>query len=424
MQFCIFEDARHINFQPLVHFRPVYDLRCGALSLREKIALCIPSPSVVLQCRSGIADLSELEFSSQAVNALLEHDTWFINGRLLADESLSQLLRSKKPEETSYYIDGELAIAFVRRGRVLHFANQLVTEYPPNDSDVASPTLNGRLMKYPWDLVHHTSEEIENDFHRLKARRTNRVTSAKSVKEKISGAHLLNKKNIVIGKGTVVKPGAVLDAENGPIILGNGVLVMSNAVIQGPAYIGDQSIIKIGAKIYHGSSIGAHCKVGGEVEASVIQSYSNKQHEGFLGHSYLGSWVNLGADTNTSDLKNTYGTIRVQVNGTSIDSGMQFVGLTMGDHSKSGINVMFDTGTVVGSSCNIYGAGLPPKFVPSFTWGGEGKYTEYHLEKSLETARRMMSRRNVLMTPAYEKVFREVFVKSERERRVAGIGIA
>ncbi|MBI4810593.1 MAG: transferase, partial [Ignavibacteriales bacterium] len=226
---------------------------------------------------------------------------------------------------------------------------------------------------------------------------------------------------IIIGKGSKIKPGAVLDAEKGPIIIGINVTIMPNAVIEGPVFIGDNSIIKIGAKIYHGTSIGKWCKVGGEVEASIIQSYSNKQHDGFLGHSYLGSWINIGADTNTSDLKNNYGTVRVYVNGKMIDSGLQFVGLTMGDHSKSGINTMFDTGTVVGISSNIYGSGFPSKFIPSFAWGGEKQFTAYDLEKSIDTMKKVMARRNVNLTASYEKLVRKIFKDTMEERKSAGV---
>jgi UDP-N-acetylglucosamine diphosphorylase/glucosamine-1-phosphate N-acetyltransferase len=199
-------------------------------------------------------------------------------------------------------------------------------------------------------------------------------------------------------------------------------MVMPNAVITGPAFIGDYSIIKAGAKIYSGTSIGTRCKVGGEVEASIIQSYSNKQHDGYLGHSYIGSWVNIGADTNTSDLKNTYGNVNVYVNGESVNTGLQFVGLTMGDHAKTGINVMFDTGTVVGISSNVYGAALPPKFVPSFSWGEGRSLTVYELDKAVETARRMMMRRDVDISPAYERLMRKLFDVTREERRKGGVG--
>jgi len=164
------------------------------------------------------------------------------------------------------------------------------------------------------------------------------------------------------------------------------------------------------------------CKVGGEVEASIIHAYSNKQHEGFIGHSYLGTWVNIGADTNNSDLKNDYGNVKVYIDGELIDSGSMFVGLTMGDHSKSGINLMFNTGTVVGVSCNIYGAGLPPKFIPSFSWGGaEDGFVTYRIDKAIEVAKRVMARRKVQFTEIDEKLFRKIFELTQDERERNGV---
>jgi len=158
------------------------------------------------------------------------------------------------------------------------------------------------------------------------------------------------------------------------------------------------------------------CKVGGEVEGSIIHAYSNKQHDGFLGHAYLAMWVNLGADTNNSDLKNNYGSVRVYINGKEVDSGSMFVGLTMGDHSKSGINTMFNTGTVVGVSSNVFGAGFPPKYVPSFSWGGAEGMVTYDIDKGLEVAKRVMGRRKMQLSQAEEKVLREVFAMTKQER--------
>ena len=180
--------------------------------------------------------------------------------------------------------------------------------------------------------------------------------------------------------------------------------------------MGNGSSIKIGAKIYEGTSIGEFCKVGGEVEESIIHSHSNKQHDGFLGHAYLGQWVNLGADTNNSDLKNNYGNVKVHVNGDLVDSGSMFVGLFMGDHSKAGINTMFNTGTSVGTMCNVFGSGFPPKYIPSFSWGGAEKMVEHDLSKAVETARQVMARRKKKLTAEHEKVFRYLFERT-RERR-------
>ncbi|MFN3394901.1 MAG: transferase, partial [Candidatus Thermochlorobacter sp.] len=175
--------------------------------------------------------------------------------------------------------------------------------------------------------------------------------------------------------------------------------------------IGQGATVKISAKLYDYVYIGAFSKVGGEVESSIIERYANKQHEGFLGHSYISSWCNLGADTNTSDLKNNYSTIRMNVGGKEIDTKMQFLGLIMGEHSKCGINTMFNTGTVVGMSSNIFGAGFPPKTIGSFQWGGAEGFVRYDLDKALEVARTVMKRRNVQLTPEYETLFRAAYTQ-------------
>jgi UDP-N-acetylglucosamine diphosphorylase/glucosamine-1-phosphate N-acetyltransferase len=267
------------------------------------------------------------------------------------------------------------------------------------------------MISYPWDLVNLNGAEIVADFALLAPEKEKRMRG--TVYE---GAHLVNPGNIVIGEGSKVKPGVVLDAEGGPIWIGNNVTVFPNAVIEGPAFVGDRSLVKVGAKIYENTSIGPVCKVGGEVEGAVIHSYSNKQHDGFLGHAYLGMWVNLGADTNNSDLKNNYGNVKLVIDGETVDSGSMFMGLVMGDHSKSSINSMFNTGTVVGVSSNIFGSGFPPKSVPSFAWGGAEGLKTYDLEKALEVARRVMGRRKMALSGAEEKVLRAVFELTKKER--------
>ncbi|MDP2365630.1 MAG: transferase, partial [Ignavibacteria bacterium] len=192
-----------------------------------------------------------------------------------------------------------------------------------------------------------------------------------------------------------------------------------NAVIEGPCFIGESSKIKSGAAIYENVSIGKVCKVGGEVEQSIFMDYSNKQHAGFIGHSYIGSWVNLGADTNNSDLKNNYSKIKVKLSSKEVDTGSQFIGLMIGDHSKSAINTMFNTGTVVGFSCNIFAAGFPEKYIPSFTWGGDDLSTVYDIKKAIETAIVVTSRRKIDFEKKDELMFNTIFglTKTDREKR-------
>jgi UDP-N-acetylglucosamine diphosphorylase/glucosamine-1-phosphate N-acetyltransferase len=222
--------------------------------------------------------------------------------------------------------------------------------------------------------------------------------------------------NIYVADGARVEAGAVLVAEGGPIHLAPGAVVMAGAVVEGPVSVGHKSRIKILAKIYEGTSIGEYCKIGGEVENCIFQAYTSKQHDGFKGHSYYGEWINIGADSNNSDLKNNYSNVRVTIDGREIDTGEMFVGSTVGDHSKSGINCMFNTGTVVGVGCNLYGADFLPKYVPSFCWGGAAGMVEHDFEKFIVTAQRVMARRDRQLTEATRRMLQVVFEESARQR--------
>jgi len=235
-----------------------------------------------------------------------------------------------------------------------------------------------RTVNFIWDIIKEHGIELINDL--------NYLGKGKYSPKSFDGVYFINKENIYIGENTVIKPGVVLDASNGPIFIGENTTIFPNSVILGPVYIGNNTLIKSLAKIYENVSIGDVCKVGGEIEDTIIMSYSNKQHDGFIGHAYLGNWINLGADTNCSDLRNNYGFVKTYVRGELINTKTQFLGLIMGDHSKSGINTMFNTGTVVGVSCNIYGSGFPSKNLPSFTWGGKDDLLTYEIEKCLDTA--------------------------------------
>ncbi|MBI4553397.1 MAG: hypothetical protein HY710_14125, partial [Candidatus Latescibacteria bacterium] len=227
---------------------------------------------------------------------------------------------------------------------------------------------------------------------------------------------MLNEAEIIIGVDTIILPGVVLAATDGPIVIGRGARVLPHVYIQGPACVGDGTLVKAGARIYEGTTIGPVCKVAGEIDASIIHGYSNKQHDGFLGHAYLGQWINLGAGTTNSDLKNTYGPVAVQLHDRLIDTGLTFVGLFMGDYVKSAINTVFNTGTVVGFSSNVVASGFPPKFIPSFCWCGPDGMTEYRCDKALEVAQRVMARRKVTMGPAETARFVRVFEETTTER--------
>jgi UDP-N-acetylglucosamine diphosphorylase/glucosamine-1-phosphate N-acetyltransferase len=230
---------------------------------------------------------------------------------------------------------------------------------------------------------------------------------------------LIDARNIFIGPNTRIGSGVVLDASDGPVVIDAGAVVMPQAVVIGPAYIGPHTRIKIAAKIYQNTSIGPWCKVGGEVEDSVFHSFANKQHDGFVGHSYFAPWTNLGADTNTSDLKNNYSSIRVTLEGREHDTGRMFLGTIMADHAKCGINTMFNTGTVVGVGCNLFGGDFPPKYLPHFTWGGAGGLQEYDFDRFCATASIVMQRRERQFSEHERRLCHDVFVDSAPQRHFA-----
>jgi len=354
------------------------------------------------------------------VNSFEGDEILFINGRALIDDNLTKILKKKR--ENVVFVSGDTVVAVHLSGSKLESLKNNINDFIDieNFEGITIEEIRTKTFNYIWDLINYNNEELNNEFEFQFNKRKKK--SQKKISGKIyEGVYLVGKKEIIIEKGTVVKPGVVIDASKGSVYIDKNVEIFPNAVIEGPAYIGESSKIKSAATIYENVSIGRVCKVGGEVEGSIIMPYSNKQHAGFLGHTYLGSWVNLGADTNNSDLKNNYSTVKIYINGKMVDSGSQFMGLIMGDHSKSAINTMFNTGAVVGFSCNIFGAGFPDKFVPSFTWGGIGKSKVYDVFKSIETATTVMSRRNIIMSEDDKKLFQKIFELTASERNTISV---
>jgi UDP-N-acetylglucosamine diphosphorylase/glucosamine-1-phosphate N-acetyltransferase len=235
----------------------------------------------------------------------------------------------------------------------------------------------------------------------------------------------IGKSNQIIGKGKIfLEEGvkmecAFLNASDGPIYIGKNAEVMEGSMIRGPFALGESSTLKMGTKIYGGTTIGPHCKVGGEVSNSVFFGYSNKAHDGFIGNSVIGEWCNLGANTNNSNLKNNYSKVKVwnYYKKDYVDSGLTFCGLMMGDHSKSSISSMFNTGTVVGVSANIFGSGFPPKMIPSFAWGGSNGFTTFRMKDALELAQRVMERRHIKLTKVDAVILKAIFDQTESEKK-------
>lgn len=413
---CLFEDSFSARLLPLVYFRPVYNLKSGILSLKEKVMRAFPRAAVSLHCRSYLAEYMRVRYPGVLVNELDRADHLLVNGRLLIDSGIAGILRSDSRSDCVYRRGDEIVAVRVRASN-LHRATSLLNApiAPDAFGEFASVEVDARLIRYPWELVQLNGKELEADARLLAAGRK------RARRKRLPGVQIIGTE-VAVEPGAEVLPGVVLDARNGPVHIARGARVLPNAVIMGPASIGEGSWVKAGALIYGNTSIGPACKVGGEVVESIFQGYSNKQHGGFLGHSYLGAWVNIGAGTTTSNLKTNYGPVRVTLGTEQIDTGLQFVGLIMGDHSKSAINSSFNTGTVVGVSSNIFGTGFPPKYVPSFSWGGaEETFTTFNVDKAIEVARRVMVRRAVQLTAQEEHLFRTIFELTSAERRRQGM---
>lgn len=393
---CLFEDSHASNFYPVAATRHVAHLLCGAMTLKDRAVAATGDADVVFHGRRYLRDYyravgnhadrpsrgglfinARFPLTPEIVAAFPKDNEWVM---LHAGEAIAARLGERSVASLDWDADA------------LDLSSLPIAER----YEVEQPT----LYDYLWDLIYDNGERIVDDFGRSEYRQEGLV---------MMGAHLVNPSQVSIGAASVIKPGAVIDASAGPVIIGEDVEVMSGAVIEGPCYIGDHTRVKIGAKIYGQTSIGPWCKVGGEIEGSIIIGYSNKQHDGFLGHSYLGRWVNLGADTNTSDLKNNYGTIRVTLEGREINTGRIFVGSLIGDHVKTAINTMLNTGTVIGVAANVFGAGFPPKAIPSFSWGGFDAAERYRLDQAIEVASRVMARRKMTLTHADETLLRYLY---------------
>lgn len=407
---CLFEDNEYTGLLPLAYTRPVYDLNCGILSLREKVCLRFPKSSVILHSREYLTGIIKERNPDIKVNDLSGDSILFINGRLVIDDSIAKII-SKLPEDLILHNEsGVIALKLSRKYNAQNLLNADGLIDLNKISSLPRENKNATLIRYSWELVNINGSEIQNDFNLLTKKTKQHKTFNKLTVIK-------NRKQVFAQRDSMIDPFVVIDASEGPIYIGKKVHIMPHVYIQGPAFIGDYSIIKSHTSIYHNTSIGKVCKVGGEVENSIIHSYTNKQHDGFLGHSYLGSWINLGAGTNNSDLKNNYGIIDLHVNGKSVSSGSQFVGLIMGDHSKTAINTMFNTGTIVGVSCNIFGAGFPPRYIPSYTWGGSEWLRTYNLSKSKEVAAIVMNRRNMRLSESESGLLDHVFELTTSERK-------
>jgi UDP-N-acetylglucosamine diphosphorylase/glucosamine-1-phosphate N-acetyltransferase len=407
---CIFEDKKVRNFYPLTLTRPVYELRCGISTLWEKIGQILEE-NLHLLCREYLSKVTSQRIKKARVNrlqSLKDEDVLFVNGRLLF---LDEKIALEGDEEIA--VQGQ-DIIYARLNKdtleklTLTSAEKIEETLAQAKQMVKVEEVEVNLLEYPWDLIRLNGEAIKADFG---------LIGKRGVEGKVAeGAYLIHPDQIYLAKGAEVEPGVVLNAEEGPIYIEENVKVRPPTVIDGPSYIGKGTIVD-GAKIREGCSVGPVCRIAGEIEESIFYAYTNKHHDGFIGHAYVGEWVNLGALTTNSDLKNTYGTIKVPLQGRLIDTKDIKVGSFIGDHTKTGIGTLLDTGCVIGVACNVFGGGTTPKFIPSFSWGGEAGFVENQLDKVIEVARLVMGRRGVKQTEADRDLLKNVHELTADERR-------
>ena len=388
MNYILFDGENREALLPFTYTRPVADLRIGILTIREKWELSLGATTTTV---------TEDYLSDKYPMVEMEQNV-MINASYTPSEVLVNQIKNLKENQAVF--DGDTMVAF----------------FSLEDQEIDIDTLEvyqleATVLKVEttWDIFSKNGAAIKADFDLLTAERTSAPIPENTV--------AFNPEAIFIEEGAKL-PLCVLNATDGPIYIGKNSEIMEGSMVRGPFALCEGSTLKMGTKIYGPTTIGPHSKVGGEVNNSVFFGYSNKAHEGFLGNSVIGEWCNLGADTNNSNLKNNYAEVRLWSYETEnfAKTGLQFCGLMMGDHSKCGINTMFNTGTVVGVSANIFGSGFPRNFIPSFSWGGAKGFTTYLTSKAFEVAQVVMKRRGLELSTQDSAILEHVFELSAAYR--------
>ncbi|MGK7394258.1 MAG: GlmU family protein [Candidatus Cyclobacteriaceae bacterium M3_2C_046] len=381
---------------PLTYTKPVGKLRVGILTIEEKWQRFI---------KDQVSYLTE-EYLKQKFQLQVAPDNWLINGAVCPDQELWQAIQQLETGQ-GIFKDDILLAAKCKEESVERFARDKLLDLTHKTSYPAKVD----MIRYSWDIFSKNREQIIADFALITQNRES---------QPINDPHTIvyGQENLFLEEGVQIKA-AIINAEKGPVYIGKNATIQEGAVVRGAFALCEGSTVNVGAKVRGDSTVGPYSKIGGEVSNSVIQGYSNKGHDGFLGNAVLGEWCNIGADSNNSNLKNNYAGIKVwsYQKESFVNTGLQFCGLVMGDHSKCGINTMFNTGTVVGVSANIFGAGFPRTFIPSFAWGGAAGFSTFALHKVYETAELVMQRRNVDLTEADKAILTHVFEVSRKYRK-------
>ena len=390
MNYILFDGPYRDNLLPFTYTKPVADLRIGILTIREKWELFLKTTTTTV---------TEDYLSEKYPMVELENNV-MINASVIPSKDLVEQIKSLKHNQAIFY--NEELIAFFSLSNVETIDFELFDKINLNEEPI--------LIKNTWDIFSNNGIALQRDYEK--------ITEGRKSLPIPDSVNVVNPEQIFIEEGAVLNF-VTINASKGPVYIGKNSEIMEGSIIRGPLALCEGAVLKLGTKIYGPTTVGPYSKVGGEVNNSVISGYSNKGHDGFLGNSVIGEWCNLGADTNTSNLKNNYAEVRLwdYESGRFASTGLQFCGLMMGDHSKCAINTMFNTGTVVGVCANIFGSGFPRNFIPSFSWGGSQGFTTYLTSKAFEVAKIVMSRRNIEFTEQDEYILTTIFNQTEAFRK-------
>ncbi|WP_339837970.1 GlmU family protein [uncultured Flavobacterium sp.] len=390
MNYILFDGTVRNTLLPFTFTRPVADIRVGILTIREKWEMYLGHTTTTLTEEYLMEKFPMVEMEENVM----------VNASFLPNEVLVEMISNLEINQAVVYQEEILAFFTTDTQEEVDFDKYDLIEY---EGDVIQ-------IQNTWDIFEKNDIAIREDFDYLTQDRKSEPIP-KSV-------NVIASENIFIEEGAKLEF-VTLNASTGPIYIGKNAEIMEGSVIRGPFALCEEAQVKLGSKVYGATTVGPHSRIGGEVNNSVLFGYSNKGHDGFLGNSVLGEWCNIGADSNSSNLKNNYDEVRLWSYETEgfARTGLQFCGLMMGDHSKCGINTMFNTGTVVGVSTNIFGSGFPRNFVPSFSWGGASGFTTYITKKAFETAKIVMGRRKVEFTEEDAKIMEHIFEETKKFRK-------
>ncbi len=411
MKYVIFEDSKFENLYPLNLLRASFDVKAGVFSMKERIERYLPvGTSVMLYVRDEIFDLTKVN-NTNPINEIPDEDTIFLNGRVVYSQKILDWVTKNMSMNSVINFEDTIVAAKISIDEI-NIRKSKLSFCMNNDFFSDLKIINNtnyefqnifEIINYPWDILRSLDVNLGFDLSFL-------LDSVKG-QEKNPEVSQDNDNNYV-SPSAKVYPGVILDTVSGEIFIDDNAVVEPLSYLKGPLYIGRNALVKSGSRIYGPCSIGHSSKVSGEISNSVFHSCVNKQHDGFIGHTYACPFVNFGADTVTSNLKNNYSKVRVNQFGKSIDTGMQFLGTIAGDHSKFGINTMLNTGTICGIYSNVAGGGFPDKLIESFEWNILGKSKEkYDFDKAIETGKLVMKRRGFDMTEAYINLVKLIYTK-------------